>query len=458
VPRLQDPAATAHNHMAAHDGGGAPLVSAPLSMLRESDSIEDAWLVCPHLPPYADVRPVVLGDFLNHQGESYPDGMNHYCVIGRCQGTKKDGKPCDYKCMLQNAYLPLTRVRLANGEIFKFKSWTNPCACRDQGDVVRAAEGQVEGKRGWHKFWFAVHHLGAHMSGQQQVSQDQLELWASWLRDKAKDFRSNMSAFQDAGLLVEGGPGDGDAGVRAKFMRAQHVLQHYNGDAHDKFMREQQVLGMVGGGGEPSGATPASLAATPFHGEALVYIESTVSEFRDDMRKFIQDFLKPTDQPAPRKWNLCELLIVAFMQEKGAYDPEIAQTFDSWRSKCFDPTVNLIDEFHEMMMALEPPIFTQINHESLDALSDGTADGKPFPFSGGKRNHISIFVIDWMVQHRDSPWALPLLFRKEWKKKVVLQWFNNAETSDDFLGRAEDFLQNGEKWGITILGRVIQTN
>jgi hypothetical protein len=53
------------------------------------------------------------------------------------------------------------------------------------------------------------------------------------------------------------------------------------------------------------------------------------------------------------------------------------------------------------------------------------------------------------------------LFRKEWKKKVVLQWFNNAETSDDFLGRAEDFLQKGvkgEKWGITILGKVIQTN
>jgi hypothetical protein len=113
-----------------------------------------------------------------------------------------------------------------------------------------------------------------------------------------------MSAFQDAGLLVEGGPGDGDTDVRAKFMRAQHVLQHYNGDARDKFMREQQVLGMVGGGGEPSAATPASLAATPFHGEALVYIESTVSAFRDDMKKFMQDFL--------HQRRLCELLLVAF--------------------------------------------------------------------------------------------------------------------------------------------------
>ena len=73
--------------------------------------------------------------------------------------------------------------------------------------------------------------------------------------------------------------------------------------------------------------------------------------------------------------------------------PEIVQVFDAWRSKCSDPTVNLIEEFHDMMLALEPPIFTQIKHKFLDALSDG----KPFPFSGGKRNHISIFVIDWMV-------------------------------------------------------------
>jgi hypothetical protein len=106
----------------------------------------DAEEPCRHLPPYADVRNVVPGDFLNHNGQSYPDGENHYCTIGRCQGTQTDGKPCDYKCMLQNAYLPLTRFRLANGEIFKFKSWTNPVACRDPGDVVRAAQGQVPRK------------------------------------------------------------------------------------------------------------------------------------------------------------------------------------------------------------------------------------------------------------------------------------------------------------------------
>ena len=191
--------------------------------LDEVSEMAEAEEHCPHLPPYADVRSVVPGDFLNRNGESYPDGVNHYSTIGRCLGTKKDGKICDYKCMLQNAYLPLTRFRLANGDIFKFKSWTNPLACRDPGDVVRGAQGQVEGKRGWHKFWFAVHHIGAHVGGQQPASQDKLDLWKSWLRAKAKDFDSNMNDFQNAGLLVEGGP-DGDAGVRDKFTQAQHVL------------------------------------------------------------------------------------------------------------------------------------------------------------------------------------------------------------------------------------------
>jgi hypothetical protein len=154
------------------------------------------------------------------------------------------------------------------------------------------------------------------------------------------------------------------------------------------------------------------------------------------------------------------------MQEKGAYDPEIAQAFHSWRSKCLDPTVNIIDEFHEMILALEPPIFTQINHEFSDALSDGTPNGKPFPFSGGKRNHTSIFVIDWMVQH--SQYRLTdKCAKSEWaKNKVVLQWFNpgNTDSADDFLDRAESFLikkiscRDQTTWGTKILGNVIQTN
>ena len=45
---------------------------------------------------------------------------------------EEDGKPCDYKCMLQNRCLPRTLFRLANGEIFNFKSWTNPVVCRDE--------------------------------------------------------------------------------------------------------------------------------------------------------------------------------------------------------------------------------------------------------------------------------------------------------------------------------------
>jgi hypothetical protein len=48
-----------------------------------------------------------------------------------------------------------------------------------------------------------------------------------------------MNDFQNAGLLVEGGPGDGDAGVRDKFTQAQHVLGIIGG------------AGRGGGGGYP---------------------------------------------------------------------------------------------------------------------------------------------------------------------------------------------------------------
>jgi hypothetical protein len=142
---------------------------------------------CPHLPPYAKVRAVELGDFTakSENGEtSFPEGPDNFSKIGSCQGTRKDnGDPCDCKRMLENKFLPLTKLQKANGEVFKFTSWRNPLACRTPADVVRGARDQVKvDKRGWHKFWYAVHHLeahvqrqqqasGAHVSGQQQASQ-----------------------------------------------------------------------------------------------------------------------------------------------------------------------------------------------------------------------------------------------------------------------------------------------
>jgi hypothetical protein len=224
-----------------------PLSRAVPSLRRTAHIKSDAGK-CPHLPPYADVRAVVPGDFLTRNEEPYPDWVNHYTMIGRCQGTKKTGTPCDCKFMMQNAYLPLTRFRLVNGEIFKFNSWTNPATCRSRGDVVRFAreQTQVDAHRidvsykgwlecGWHKFWFDVHHIGAHLGGQHHASQDQLDLCESWLRAEAKNFNIKMKNFQNAGLLVEGGPGDGGAVVRDKFLRAKHILgikKTLNREAH----------------------------------------------------------------------------------------------------------------------------------------------------------------------------------------------------------------------------------
>ncbi len=79
---------------------------------------------------------------------------------------------------------------------------------------------------------------------------------------------------------------------------------------------------------------------------------------------------------------------------------------------------------------------------------------------GNKKNHTSVFVIDWMVQH--SPWALVKSKKADWIDEVVKDFDpNNADSAEDFLERAEKFLQKGvkgEKWGIKILGKVIETN
>jgi hypothetical protein len=118
-----------------------------------------------------------------------------------------------------------------------------------------------------------------------------------------------------------------------------------------------------------------------------MHVEGPFSEFRDDMRTFIQDLLKPSDQPA-RRWQFCELLLVGFMPNKGCH--EIVKDLDQWqtayqRMRSPDADVHdLIDEFNDMMVYLKPPIF-------LEELNNEYADGK-------KQKHTSVFVIDWMVK------------------------------------------------------------
>jgi len=179
-----------------------------------------------------------------------------------------------------------------------------------------------------------------------------------------------------------------------------------------------------------------------------VRVDNDVSEFKEDMKRFVESFLDGRDRPLSRKRSLCELLLVAFMRNKVALscDDVIAENLVVWQEKCEEADENLIDAFHKLMQSLKPHIFQELDYTIVES---------------NKKNHISIFVINWIVQHSD--YKIPVGKLDDWADKVVRQWFDsdNTETSDGFLERAETFLQKGVKgviWGATILGKAIKVN
>jgi len=232
-----------------------------------------------------------------------------------------------------------------------------------------------------------------------------------------------------------------------RMMEPQQVFENEQQDAARQMSsRSQSPASSVASGMDTVPVSPRS--SSPGHEVVAMYVDSPVSRFREDMREFMQSFLQADDQPVPRKWKLCELLLVAFMRDKVAAscDEVIAENLDAWQGWCEDPEENLTDAFHKLMHSLKPPVFEELKYDF--AKSD-------------KQNHTSLFVIDWMVRH--SAWALPQVKRDEWAEKVVLQWFNskNIDSCDCLLERAETFLQKcvkGTSWGAKILGKVIQTN
>ena len=143
----------------------------------------------------------------------------------------------------------------------------------------------------------------------------------------------------------------------------------------------------------------------------------------------------------------CSEAFLAFMRDKVAPSCGSERVDDLvwWKGKCLVQAKNLVQLFHKMMYRRKPSVLTEINFS--------------FPESP-KENFATIFVLDWMV--RDSPWAPDGMAQMDWQDDVVGQWFNegNKESSDDFLDRAENFLQgvHGYAWGPRILGRVIKSN
>jgi len=234
--------------------------------------------------------------------------------------------------------------------------------------------------------------------------------------------------------------------IRTMVEPQQVFANEQQGAARQMCSRSQSPAFSIASGMDTVPASPRS--PSPGQQVLAMHVDNDVFEFREDMTQFMESFLKAGDQPAPRKWKLCELLLVAFMRDKVApnCNTVIAKNLEAWQEKCEDPEENLIDYFHQMMKLLKPPVFEELEYN--------------FAISS-KQNHSSIFVIDWMV--RRSVWALELLKQDEWAKKIVLEWFEpeNADTSDCFLQRAENFLCKGVKgtsWGAKILGKVIKTS
>ena len=175
-----------------------------------------------------------------------------------------------------------------------------------------------------------------------------------------------------------------------------------------------------------------------------MHIDNDVREFREDMKKFVESFIKPNEssgQTASRKWRLCELLLVGFMRNKVACD-SIKEQLVVWNETCDNPDDNLVVEFHELMVELNLPVFKDIGYD----------------FAKSQKPHqTSIFVVDWMARQFLPPGKKI----RDWEQKVSLQWFesSNTESADEFLERAEAFLEKqvkGESWGLKILGKVIK--
>jgi hypothetical protein len=175
-----------------------------------------------HLPPYGEPTPVQPDVWTK-----YPDGINHF---------EPNAWPSqDKKLMLQCKYCPWTRLPELKGG--KFKTWSNPVACRsDSGDQARNANTHVNGhratgNRGWHQFWYSVHSLYPEVAGRAAGvavgggwPPGDRQLMMEWLQRKEKDYHDCRIDFVGAGLLVPGGAGAA-YGNFDKFRMADEVLR-----------------------------------------------------------------------------------------------------------------------------------------------------------------------------------------------------------------------------------------
>ena len=159
----------------------------------------------------------------------YPAMITHFqAETCPCQGhNPATGKPCDKRAMLVCRFCPCTKLPQLNGG--EFAAWSNPIASNGSSrDMTRNAMGHAEGPRGWHQFWYAVHHLYEQQNGgaagppgppgDTAIMQKQFLL-------KVPDYPAMRAHYNKAGLLHS----DSSTGVHLqiieKFMMADWLMR-----------------------------------------------------------------------------------------------------------------------------------------------------------------------------------------------------------------------------------------
>jgi len=149
--------------------------------------------------------------------------------------------------------------------------------------------------------------------------------------------------------------------IRRMIEPQQVFANEQHGAARQMSSQSQSPLPSVASGRDTVPASPRS----PSLGQQVLvmHMDKNVLQFREDMKDFMQSFLR-SNEPAPRKCTLRELLLVAFLFFLFSFScySVIAENLEVWQEKCEDPDENLIDCFHGMMQKLHPPIFKELGY------------------------------------------------------------------------------------------------
>jgi|SaaInlV_125m_DNA_1040241.scaffolds.fasta_scaffold14017_2 hypothetical protein len=152
----------------------------------------------------------------------FPSFPEHFeTTTSRCLGKKPDGVPCPMAGMVKCRFCPPTNLPELSSE---FAAWKNPLASNGtKTEIHKHTKGHVEGPRGWHAFWHAVHLLYAQITNGEPCDST---LMMKHLNQKAPKYADSKKWFERAGLLKPDGIGQ-EYGIVDKFRKADALLELY---------------------------------------------------------------------------------------------------------------------------------------------------------------------------------------------------------------------------------------